>query len=120
MATRWTAADIPDQTGRTAVVTGANSGLGLRTAEALAAAGARVLLACRNADKAAVALEAVKAKATDATTGVKFLELAAKKGGRSVTVKYAPKVSVKGVGPRPYVRAIDGAGNRSAWRRATR
>lgn len=62
----------------------------------------------------------VRAKATDATSGVKFLELAAKKGGRSVTVKYAPKVTVKGVGPRPYVRAIDGAGNRSGWKRATR
>src|ERR1700710_853967 len=40
MAERWTAADIPDQTGRTAIVTGANSGLGLAAAEALAAAGA--------------------------------------------------------------------------------
>ena len=48
---KWTAADIPDQTGRTIVITGANSGLGLRSAEALAAKGARVLLACRNADQ---------------------------------------------------------------------
>ena len=48
---KWTAADIPDQTGRTVLITGANSGLGLRSAEALAAKGARVLLACRNADQ---------------------------------------------------------------------
>ena len=40
---KWTAADIPDQTGTTVVVTGANSGLGLRSAEALAAKGALVL-----------------------------------------------------------------------------
>ena len=60
---KWTAGDIPDQTGRTILITGANSGLGLRSAEALAAKGARVLLACRNASKAAAALEAVKAKA---------------------------------------------------------
>ena len=62
--TKWTAADIPDQTGRTVLITGANSGLGLRSAEALAAKGARVLMACRNATKAAAAREGVAAKAT--------------------------------------------------------
>ena len=48
---KWTAANIPDQTGRTAVITGANTGLGVETAAALAAHGARVVLAVRNLDK---------------------------------------------------------------------
>jgi len=72
---KWTAADIPDQTGRTVVITGANSGLGLRSAEALAAKGARVLMACRNATKAAAALEAVKAEATGPAPEVRSLDL---------------------------------------------
>jgi NAD(P)-dependent dehydrogenase (short-subunit alcohol dehydrogenase family) len=72
---KWTAADIPDQTGRTILITGANSGLGLRSAEALAAKGARVLMACRNATKAATAREAVQAKATGAPPEVVPLDL---------------------------------------------
>ena len=48
----WTTADCPDQTGRTALITGANSGLGLETARILASRGARVLLACRSLQKA--------------------------------------------------------------------
>jgi NAD(P)-dependent dehydrogenase (short-subunit alcohol dehydrogenase family) len=57
---RWTAADIPDLTGMTALVTGANSGIGLETTAALAAAGARVMLACRNGTKAAAATEVIR------------------------------------------------------------
>ena len=48
---KWTSADIPDQTGRVAVITGANTGLGYETAAALAAKGAQVVLAVRNLDK---------------------------------------------------------------------
>ena len=49
--TNWTTTDIPDQTGRTAVVTGANTGLGYETAAALAAKGAHIVLAVRNVAK---------------------------------------------------------------------
>jgi NAD(P)-dependent dehydrogenase (short-subunit alcohol dehydrogenase family) len=55
--TRWTEADIPDLTGRTAVVTGANTGIGFETARLLAARGATVVLACRSLDRARRAAE---------------------------------------------------------------
>jgi NAD(P)-dependent dehydrogenase (short-subunit alcohol dehydrogenase family) len=62
---KWTAANIPDQTGRTAVITGANTGLGVETAAALAAHGARVVLAVRNLDKGKQAATRI----TEATPG---------------------------------------------------
>jgi NAD(P)-dependent dehydrogenase (short-subunit alcohol dehydrogenase family) len=56
----WSATEIPDQTGRTAVVTGANGGLGLATARALAAAGATVVIAARNQERAAEAMGRIR------------------------------------------------------------
>jgi len=56
---KWTEHDIPDQTGRTILVTGANSGLGLVAAELLAAAGAHVLMACRSPERGEAALHTV-------------------------------------------------------------
>jgi NAD(P)-dependent dehydrogenase (short-subunit alcohol dehydrogenase family) len=73
---RWTTEQIPDQSGRTILITGANSGLGLRSAEALAAKGARVLLACRNPERGAAALEQVAARATGAAPELVPLDLA--------------------------------------------
>jgi NAD(P)-dependent dehydrogenase (short-subunit alcohol dehydrogenase family) len=66
---KWTIADIPDQTGRIAVVTGANTGLGFETAAALAGRGARVVLAVRNVEKgkAAAAMIAAATPAADVT-----------------------------------------------------
>ena len=58
----WTQKNIPDQTGRIAVVTGANGGLGLETAEALAGAGAHVVMAVRNQQKAADAVSRIQAR----------------------------------------------------------
>jgi NAD(P)-dependent dehydrogenase (short-subunit alcohol dehydrogenase family) len=61
---RWTDAEVPDLTGRTAVVTGANTGLGFGTARILAAHGAHVVLACRNEAKAAAATARIQAAVT--------------------------------------------------------
>ena len=76
MADRWDAERIPDQSGRIAVVTGANSGLGLVTARELARKGALVVLACRNMDKGRTALAEVKATASGPTPELVPLDLA--------------------------------------------
>jgi NAD(P)-dependent dehydrogenase (short-subunit alcohol dehydrogenase family) len=76
MATRWTADDIADLTGRTAVVTGANSGLGLETSAALAAHGATVVMASRNSDRLQSAMAEVRKRHPDATIEPVLLDLA--------------------------------------------
>lgn len=62
----WNDSDVPDQSGKTIIVTGANSGIGLETARVLAARGAHVVLACRSAERAQEAIDAIKAKHADA------------------------------------------------------
>ncbi len=74
--TGWTTADIPDQSGRVALVTGANSGLGLHTSLGLARRGARVLMACRDAGRAEQALRRLRAEVPDATAELISLDLA--------------------------------------------
>jgi len=76
MNTRWTLAHMPRLDGRIAVVTGANSGLGLETAIALATVGARVVMACRDPQRAAPALEALRARVPRATAELMALDLA--------------------------------------------
>ena len=71
----WTTNDIPDLSGRIAVVTGANGGLGLETARALAGAGAHVVMAARNQEKAAEAEAAIRAGLPQAALEVVPLDL---------------------------------------------
>ena len=71
----WTEADIPDQTGRVAVVTGANGGLGLETARALAVKGAHVVMAVRDQAKAAAAEADIRRTAPDASLEIVPVDL---------------------------------------------
>jgi NAD(P)-dependent dehydrogenase (short-subunit alcohol dehydrogenase family) len=72
---KWTTADIPDQSGRVAVITGANTGLGFWTAAALADKGAHVVLAVRNLDKGENAVSQIRAKSPGADLVVQRLDL---------------------------------------------
>ncbi|HUL98282.1 MAG TPA: oxidoreductase, partial [Mycobacterium sp.] len=72
---KWTTADISDQTGRTAVITGANTGLGYETAKALAAKGAHVVLAVRNLDKGKNAADRIAQAAPAASVAIQQLDL---------------------------------------------
>lgn len=73
MSSAWDPHDVPSQAGRTVVVTGGNAGIGYFTAEQLARAGARVLLASRSRDRAETAAASIRERVADAV--VEFVEL---------------------------------------------
>jgi NAD(P)-dependent dehydrogenase (short-subunit alcohol dehydrogenase family) len=89
MGEKWTAADIPDQEGRTAVVTGANSGLGLAAARELARAGADVVLACRNTAKGDAAAAAIAEEIPGAKVEVRALDLAGLESVRGFAARFS-------------------------------
>ena len=72
----WTIDDMPDLSGRLALVTGANSGLGYVTARELARRGARVVLACRDPGRGAAALDQMRRELPGAGLELRSLDLA--------------------------------------------
>ena len=73
---KWTAEQIPSQAGKTALVTGANSGIGYQAALELARHGAHVLMGCRNAVKGRAAIERLQREAPGASAEVVELDMA--------------------------------------------
>jgi NAD(P)-dependent dehydrogenase (short-subunit alcohol dehydrogenase family) len=102
----WTAADLPDFTGRTVIVTGANSGLGEVTARELARVGAKVILAVRNTakgDAAAAGMSgAVEVRSLDLQDLASVREFADGVDGVDVLVNNAGIMAV------PYAQTVDG------------
>jgi NAD(P)-dependent dehydrogenase (short-subunit alcohol dehydrogenase family) len=84
----WSTDDMPDLTGRIAVVTGANSGLGRVAAEELARAGAHVVLACRDQSRAAAAIDAIVAAHPAASVEARALDLASLASVREFSDKF--------------------------------
>jgi NAD(P)-dependent dehydrogenase (short-subunit alcohol dehydrogenase family) len=111
----WTEADIPDLSGRTAVITGANTGLGLQAARVLAGRGAHVVLACRDTDKASRAADQIAATSPGAVTSVVRLDLASQSSVRSAATEIRARlprldllINNAGVMEVPYQRTEDG------------
>ncbi|NGO81728.1 SDR family NAD(P)-dependent oxidoreductase [Streptomyces sp. YC504] len=111
--TVWTARDIPDQSGRTAVVTGANSGIGLAAARELARRGARVLLACRSEARGTQARARIVSEVPDADVDFAPLDLADLQSVREFAAGFDGErldllINNAGVMALPYGKTADG------------
>ena len=113
---RFTDTDVPDQSGRTALVTGATGGLGLRVAGVLASRGARVLIGSRNRERGANALERVAAVATGAAPELVDLDLASLQSVRAAAAEVRDRTDDRldllinngGIMPPPLSFSVDG------------
>ncbi len=105
--------DIPDQHGRIALITGANSGIGLEAARELARAGAHVIMACRNTHKGEAAAAEIRTAFPHADLEVAQLDLASLESVRDFAARYPHErldllINNAGVMAAPYSMTVDG------------
>jgi NAD(P)-dependent dehydrogenase (short-subunit alcohol dehydrogenase family) len=105
--------EIPDQHGRTALITGANSGIGLEAARLLAGAGARVIMASRNTEKGEAAAAEIRASNADAQLDVRKLDLSSLDSVRAFAEGFGEQqldllINNAGVMVPPYTKSADG------------
>jgi NAD(P)-dependent dehydrogenase (short-subunit alcohol dehydrogenase family) len=112
---KWKAENIPDLSGKVIIVTGANCGLGFEAAKEFARKGAKVIMACRNMDKAQVALTQINEEIPDTSVEVTQLDLASLKSIHQFADKFKakydrPDVLLNNVGIMftPYGKTEDG------------
>jgi len=115
MTEKWTTSNIPDLTGKVAIVTGANSGIGFETAKALAVKGAEVVLACRNLEKADLAAKEIRSMARKAKLEIIQLDLAdlasVRNFAKTFKVKYQSLdllINNAGIMIPPFTKTADG------------
>lgn len=111
----WSASDVPDLDGRTIVITGANSGIGLEAATVMARRRASVVLACRNEEKGTVAANELRKSFPDALVVVMELNVASLKSIRSFATEFSNRfgqldvlVNNAGIMAVPYGSTVDG------------
>lgn len=115
MSKQWTADRLPDMSGKWAIVTGANSGIGLEAARELARKGATVWLTARNADKGAAALAEIRRDAPHAQAEVQLLDLSDLNSVRGLAERASAQrrpldllINNAGVMAIPFRKTVDG------------
>lgn len=115
MNNKWTINEIPDQSGKTVIVTGANSGIGFEAAKVLAQRGAVVIMACRSLEKGKLAMEQILEEDPRAKVILKSLDLADLSSVRQFSEDYLAAhdrldilINNAGVMATPYSKTADG------------